>query len=63
VDEVITFPLVIIDKAFCNLSFSKWWLSAILDLFGTYLDHPRRVGSWWSLSLCKIWLWSMQQFQ
>jgi len=33
----------------------QWWPSAILDLFGTYLDHPRRVGSWWSLSWCKIW--------
>jgi len=34
--------------------FSRWRPSAILDLFGAY------VSTWGSLSLCKIWLWSMQ---
>jgi len=24
-------------------SFSRWWPSAILDLFGAYSDNPRRV--------------------
>jgi len=25
-------------------NFSRWWPSAILDLFGAYLDHPQRVA-------------------
>jgi len=24
-----------------------------------YLNHPRRL-EWWSLSLCRVWLWSVQ---
>jgi len=35
--------LLYIDNAFYNFSFLKWWSFAILDLFGAYLDHPRRV--------------------
>jgi len=51
-DEVITSPIVTIDNAFCNFSFSKWWSSAILDLFGAYMDHPRRLGLFGGLYRC-----------
>jgi len=40
-------------------NFSRWRPSAIFDLFGAYLAHPQWVLGG-SLSLCKIWLWSMQ---
>ena len=43
-DEVITSPVVTNDNAFCNFSFSKWWPSNILDSFGAYQNHPRRLG-------------------
>ena len=42
--------------------FSRWRPSAILDLLYACLDHPRSVF-WWSLSLCKIWFESVQQFR
>ena len=39
--------------------FSRWRPSAILDFFVAYFDHHEGY-TWWSLSLCKIWLQSMQ---
>jgi len=40
--------------------FLRWRPSAILDLFRAYLDHLDWVNIWGSLSLCIIWLWSIQ---
>jgi len=41
--------------------FSGWRPSAILDLMYACLHHPPRVlGTWRSLSLCKMWLESVQ---
>jgi len=42
--------------------FSRWRPSAILNLLYACLDHPRSVF-WWSLSLCKTWFESVQQFR
>jgi len=39
---------------------SRWRPSAILDLFGAYLDHPRSVLG--GLYQCKIWLRSIKYF-
>jgi len=39
--------------------FSRWRPSAILDSFGGIFGPPT-VSSCGSVSLCKIWLWSMQ---
>ena len=38
--------------------FPRWWPSAILGLLCVF--GPPTKGIWWSLSLCKIWLESMQ---
>ena len=38
--------------------FSRWRPSAVLDLLYVCLDHPQSI--WWSLSLRKIWLESVQ---
>jgi len=43
---------------YCNFSFFDMAAVRHLDLFGAHLHHPWRVLG--GLSLCKIWLWSMQ---
>jgi len=62
------------DASLCQISsisvYSLWWRSN-LNFFMAAVHHlgsvlgergPLTKGTWWSLSLCKICLWSMQWF-